>query len=101
LLSNTLNALDVDDHLSEVSCPTFIGLGRYDFIVPPTIWDARRADFPSATFQVFERSGHFPMLEEQALFDQRLFEWFGQHDPPWRMTVPQELPLDGSQGGAV
>jgi hypothetical protein len=29
-----------------------------------------------ATF-VFDRSGHFPMLEESALFDESVVQWLG------------------------
>jgi hypothetical protein len=27
------------------------------------------------SYNLFEKSGHYPMFEEQALFDQKLLEW--------------------------
>ncbi len=55
--------------------PVFLALGRFDFVVPPTLWDGRGRAFPQLTKQIFERSGHTPQLEEAAAFDQALLEW--------------------------
>ncbi|MEZ4587680.1 MAG: hypothetical protein R2909_14905 [Gemmatimonadales bacterium] len=58
-----------------------MALGRFDFVVPPTLWDDQRSR-SSASAAVFERSGHTPQLEEPAGFDGRLAEWLA--------TLPRE-----------
>ena len=39
------------------------------------VWDDRREMIQDLSYNLFERSGHFPMVEEQELFDQKLVEW--------------------------
>jgi proline iminopeptidase len=55
--------------------PVFLALGRFDFIVPPTLWDGRGQAFPQLTRQIFEQSGHTPQLEEPAAFDRAVKDW--------------------------
>lgn len=59
----------------ELALPIFLGLGRYDYVVPYTLWEKWQKAFPNLTYQLFEHSGHTPQLEEPALFDQRLTAW--------------------------
>lgn len=59
----------------ELTVPVFLALGKFDFVVPYFSWDERGAKLPNLTIHVFEKSGHWPMLEEQALFDEKLIEW--------------------------
>ena len=61
----------------EIQAPIFLALGGHDYVVPPSVWDGIQDRFSNLTAIVFERSGHFPHLEEQTLFDQRLLEWLG------------------------
>lgn len=63
----------------EIGVPIFLALGRHDYVVPPTLWNDMHSRFPTLTHVVFEKSGHFPHLEEQALFDQVLLEWIRSH----------------------
>jgi len=63
----------------EIGVPTFLALGRHDYVVPPVLWDDVRGRFPTLSQVVFEKSGHYPHLEEQALFDQVLLEWIRSH----------------------
>jgi proline iminopeptidase len=58
-----------------ITPPIFLALGWHDYVVPPTVWDAIKPGFSNLTSVVFERSGHFPHFEEQALFDETLLEW--------------------------
>jgi proline iminopeptidase len=55
--------------------PTFVALGRYDYNVPYVTWDSVKKTMPHLTSHVFEKSGHFPMIEEAALFDDLLIRW--------------------------
>jgi len=59
----------------EIVAPVFLALGRYDYMVPYTLWDDARELLPNLSYNLFEKSGHFPMLEEQELFDRTLIEW--------------------------
>jgi proline iminopeptidase len=58
--------------------PVFLALGRFDFVVPPTLWDGRGRAFPQLTRLIFERSGHTPQLEEATAFDRAVLEWVAQ-----------------------
>jgi pimeloyl-ACP methyl ester carboxylesterase len=40
--------------------------------------DAPTPMIPDLSYNLFEKSGHFPMVEEQELFDQKLVEWIGR-----------------------
>ena len=60
-----------------VETPVFLAIGRDDFAVPFTIWDSEREKISDLTLNLFDESGHYPMLEEQELFDRLLLEWIG------------------------
>jgi proline iminopeptidase len=73
---NTIAAdWDPRPRLARNTVPMFLALGRYDYNVPYLTWDSLRKTTPHLTSHVFERSGHFPMLEESVLFDDRLIHW--------------------------
>jgi proline iminopeptidase len=55
--------------------PVFLALGRFDFVVPPSVWEGRGVPFPQFSKVIFERSGHTPQFEEQAGFDAALSKW--------------------------
>jgi proline iminopeptidase len=58
-----------------LTVPVFLALGEFDFVVPYFSWDERGSTLPNLSIHVFQESGHWPMLEEQALFDEKLIEW--------------------------
>ena len=62
-------------HGRTVETPVFLAIGRSDFAVPFHLWDSEREKIPNLSYHLFDRSGHYPMLEEQELFDQLLLEW--------------------------
>ena len=66
---------DATPFLSEITCPVFLALGKYDFWHPPTTWDGEREKFPNCTYHVFERSGHNLHYEEQTTFAEKLIGW--------------------------
>ena len=55
--------------------PLLLTHGRCDYIVPHTLWKDALPKLPSATFRLFERSGHQPFLEEPEAFTRALVEW--------------------------
>ena len=59
----------------ELSMPIFLGLGRYDYVVPYALWDKQKSALLNVTYHLFERSGHTPQFEEPTVFDQQLTAW--------------------------
>ncbi len=69
--------------MPEITVPVLIAHGRYDYIIPHTLWNERKQKLPHHTFALFDRSGHTPPLEEPDRFDQTLLEWLrGLAQPP-------------------
>ncbi len=60
-----------------VEAPVFLAIGRNDFAVPFNVWDSEREKISNLSYNLFDQSGHYPMLEEQELFDRLLLEWIG------------------------
>jgi proline iminopeptidase len=58
-----------------VRCPVLIAAGVFDFAAAPTAWYGIKDKLPNHEYRVFEKSGHFPHMEEQRLFDDTLVEW--------------------------
>lgn len=50
-------------------------IGRYDYIMPSDLWAGYDRRVPNSTVVKFERSGHFPMIEEQRRFDDTVIRW--------------------------
>ncbi len=64
-----------------VVVPVWLALGRYDYTVPHRLWDDLAAQLPTASREVFQRSGHQPFLEEPAAFSERLLAWMSAAGP--------------------
>lgn len=79
LFEVVLKDYDATSYLSEIECPVFLAMGRYDFVAPPPLWDGEKEKLQDCTYVLFERSGHNPQLEEQALFDEKLIDWINTH----------------------
>ena len=59
----------------KVRCPVLIASGVFDFAAVPTAWHPFKDLLANHTYRAFEKSGHSPHFEEQALFDETLLEW--------------------------
>jgi len=70
---------DLEQAPGKITVPVFLALGRYDYVVPHTLWDDQKQKLPDLSFHIFERSGHTPQLEESALFDKTLLAWIASH----------------------
>jgi proline iminopeptidase len=68
-------AWDVTVGSSTLRVPIFIAQGRHDYVVPHVLWEGIAARLPTATFHLFEKSGHQPFFEEPHLFAATLAEW--------------------------
>jgi proline iminopeptidase len=66
---------DIAKRPGRVETPVFLAIGRYDYLWPYFLWDDRKDVLPNLSYNLFEKSGHFPMVEEQELFDKKLIEW--------------------------
>lgn len=74
-----LKDYDIAKRPGRVETPVFLAIGRYDYLWPYVIWDERKDVLPNLSYNLFEKSGHFPMVEEQELFDKKLIEWIKNH----------------------
>jgi len=65
-LSGEIKSLRLDKSISQTQTPTFIFQGRHDYLAPPGVVASWSATVGGQGAQVvwFERSGHFPSLEE-------------------------------------
>jgi proline iminopeptidase len=70
---------DIAKRPGRVETPVFLAIGRYDYLWPYYTWDDRKDVLPNLSYYLFEKSGHFPMVEEQELFDKKLIEWIKSH----------------------
>lgn len=58
-----------------IDIPVFVGLGKYDYVIPHTLWNSSYESIPDFKLVLFEKSGHTPQLEESQHFDKVLIEW--------------------------
>ena len=70
---------DIAKRPGRVETPVFLAIGRYDYLWPYFLWEERKGVLPNLSYNLFEKSGHFPMVEEQELFDKKLIEWIQSH----------------------
>ncbi len=66
------------DSAIPITVPVFVGLGKYDYVIPHTLWQASYESIPDFTLRLFEKSGHTPQLEESDLFDEQLIAWISK-----------------------
>jgi len=91
---NTIVAdYDPRPRLESNDVPKFLALGRYDYNIPYREWDSARKTTPNLTSHIFERSGHFPMIEESTLFDDRLIEWLRRTSK----EAPEQFPSESKK----
>ncbi len=75
LLGDLTRAWDVTVGADSLRVPIFLAHGRYDYVVPYILWDGVAEKLPSATLQIFERSGHHPFFEEPDQFAEAVADW--------------------------
>ena len=69
---------DIAKRPGKVETPIFLAIGRYDYLWPYFLWETRKEVLPNLSYNLFDKSGHFPMVEERALFDKKLIEWMAE-----------------------
>jgi proline iminopeptidase len=65
---NMVRRLSYADRLGSVRAPTLVLVGRHDPEAPPPCSEELATGIPGAELVVFERSGHFPFIEETPRF---------------------------------
>ncbi|MEG8181208.1 alpha/beta hydrolase [Nocardia terpenica] len=70
-----LDTFDLEPQLPTINCPTLVLVGRHDPQCPLPNSERIAAAIPGAELVVFERSGHYPYLEEPGLFERVVGEW--------------------------
>ena len=71
--------INITKNLDAYTSPTLLMLGRYDYVTGTAkLWDDIKHRFNNLEIAVFEESGHYPMLEQSLLFNNRLWTWIHQ-----------------------
>jgi proline iminopeptidase len=78
-LNTIIATYDPRPRLMRNTVPILLVLGRYDYNIPYREWDSARKATPHLTSYVFDRSAHFPMIEERDHFDRIVISWLA-HD---------------------
>jgi proline iminopeptidase len=74
--SNCIPSFNMLSRLGEIGVPTLVLAGRDDWITPPREGAERlHARLPESELVIFEESGHFPFIEEQAKFLKIIGDW--------------------------
>jgi proline iminopeptidase len=79
IATKVLGNYDIMESLPNLKAPVFLALGRYDYVVPYTLWEGVKDKFSNLSYNLFEKSGHTPQLEEPEIFDQKLLDWIKSH----------------------
>jgi proline iminopeptidase len=64
VLGGDMASVDFRRRLHQIQVPTLVLAGRFDRVVIPRYSVQYRSLMPRAEFVMFERSGHFPFIEE-------------------------------------
>lgn len=85
----SLNASDSRASLARLTMPALVVVGNEDFITPPAESEALAAGIPNSSLSVIAAAGHFPMLEQPALFNRLLGDFLAASaaDAPAGRTV--------------
>ena len=75
LFTKVFQAYDMFDPAIPLSIPVWVGMGKYDYVIPYTLWEPQYEHLNNFTLTLFEKSGHTPQLEEANAFDAALLTW--------------------------
>jgi proline iminopeptidase len=67
VLGGDLASVDFRSHLKKIMVPTLIIAGRFDRVAVPKYSIQFKSFMPQAKFIMFEKSGHYPFIEEPEL----------------------------------
>jgi len=78
LLGPLMSQWTILEGLESLRVPVLLAHGRYDYVVPFTMWDGIVDQVPQARLHLFERSGHQAFFEEPARFAEVVLEWMAR-----------------------
>jgi proline iminopeptidase len=67
--------MDLRPHLKKIEVPALVIVGRHDFITNVAMAEEIVKHIPKARLEIFEDSGHFPMVEEPEKFYRAIKEF--------------------------
>jgi pimeloyl-ACP methyl ester carboxylesterase len=73
-----MSRLDYQARLGEIRAPTWVGVGRYDPQTPVPCGEELAQGISGARLIIFERSGHYPFIEEREQFKLALGEFLAR-----------------------
>ncbi|MDW3652620.1 MAG: alpha/beta hydrolase [Bacteroidia bacterium] len=77
LFTQVFKDYDMFDPPVPISVPVFIALGKYDYVIPHTLWKDEYESIGDLRLIRFDTCGHTPQLEVQQAFDRELIAWLG------------------------
>lgn len=69
----------ITENVDRLQAPILVVMGRDDYAVPHTLWKNVLPGMPSVTFQILDKSGHTPQLEQPESFDSLLLNWLKEN----------------------
>ena len=78
LFTKVFEDYDMFANIPEIQIPVFVALGKYDYVIPYTLWNTEYKSIPDFTYILFEKSGHTPQLEQSRKFDKELGKWLNR-----------------------
>jgi proline iminopeptidase len=90
LLVSDIPRYDVELSISLISVPTLVTVGRHDWVTPPEEAERLASRMPNAKLIVYEKSGHFPFIEENRRFVEDMRGFANEHPRP-ATTVPSDV----------
>lgn len=68
------------DSVASLQVPVLLAHGRYDYVVPYTMWNGIVDTMHNARLHLFEQSGHQPFFEEPERFADVVLAWMAEAD---------------------
>lgn len=75
LFTRIFRNYDMFNPPAKISVPVFLALGKYDYVIPYTLWQKKYESISDFNYVLFKKSGHTPQLEERKRFNQTLITW--------------------------
>jgi len=78
LFTKVFKEYNMFDPAIPITVPMFVTMGKYDYVIPYTLWKPRYSNIPDFRWILLEKSGHTPQLEESQDFNRELIRWINQ-----------------------
>lgn len=74
-----ISHINTFDRLHEITCPTLIMVGENDHGTPPHMAKAMKEKIPDASFFEIPNAGHISNVEQSAIFNQHLMNFYQRY----------------------